>query len=99
MNYIKPNPNMVLSYGGRSVTKKDIITYLRRAFMSNEYETVSDFETQRTRHICKGQKKIVLLEKQLVGVPISPTSTANIEVFFCQNCRKLLINSQSLEVL
>lgn len=80
-----------------NVTKKDILSYLQNYSGAIEMEQVSEFDTVKTRHICKGYKEIVLLDKQIIQVPTS-NGFVGVEVFFCPRCRKLLINSQSLEV-
>lgn len=80
-----------------AVTKKDILAYLQGMLCPSECETVGSFDTRRTRHICNGIKEIVLLDVQSVPVP-TPRGVISVEVFFCPRCRKLLINSQSLEV-
>ena len=84
------NSNIVTS-------KKSILDYLGYFAGTQDLEVVSEFDTVRARHICRGYKKeIVLLNKDIIPVP---TSNGNIcvEVFFCPRCRKLLVNSQSLE--
>lgn len=82
----------------RATTKKDILSYIQNLVCPSEVEQISEFDTIKTRHICKGFKEIVLLDKQVVNVPTS-SGSVGVEVFFCPRCRKLLINSQSLEIL
>lgn len=82
----------------RTTTKKDILEYVKNFACPSEVEQVSEFDTIKTRHICRGFKEIVLLDKQSIQVPTS-NGAVNVEVFFCPRCRKLLINSQSLEIL
>lgn len=82
----------------RATTKKDILTYIQNYVRPSEVEQVAEFDTIKTRHICRGFKEIVLLDKQTVQVPTS-SGVVGVEVFFCPRCRKLLINSQSLEIL
>ena len=82
----------------RATTKKDILGYIQSYICPSEMEQVTEFDTKRTRHICKGIKGIVLLDKQVIQVPAN-SGFVCVEVFFCPRCRKLLVNSQSLEVL
>ena len=81
----------------RATTKKDILTYVQNYARPSEVEQVESFDTVKTRHICRGFKEIVLLDKQVIQVPTT-NGYIGVEVFFCPRCRKLLINSQSLEV-
>ena len=93
---VMQNPAM---YGQRqrATTKKDILTYLQNMIQPRDVEQVVEFDTVKTRHICEGYKEIVLLDKQIVQVPTT-NGIICVEVFFCPRCRKLLINSQSLDV-
>lgn len=84
-------------YRQKAVTKKDILYYLQNMMQPREVEQVVEFDTGRTRHICTGYKEIVLLDKQIIQVPTG-NGVVCVEVFFCPRCRKLLVNSQSLEV-
>lgn len=84
-------------YRQRATTKKDILAYLQNYTCASEVEQVVSFDTPRARHICRGCKEIVLLDKQVIPVATS-SGGIGVEVFFCVRCRKLLINSQSLEV-
>lgn len=81
----------------RKTTKKDILEYLQMRSGAREVVQVDEFETQRTRHICQGSKKIVVLEK---GTEPVQTSEGFIfaEYFLCNNCKKLIINKQSIEM-
>lgn len=99
MNYISPARGIYLSANGCHVTKKDLLRYITWYSGCSEYEVVSDFDSQKARHICKGKKSISLLDKQMIGIPINVNSTVWVEIFYCPYCRKLLINGQSLEVL
>lgn len=91
-------PNQAM-YGQRqrATTKKDILNYLQNMIQPSDSEQVVEFDTVKTRHICQGYKEIVLLDKQIVQVPTT-NGIICVEVFFCPRCRKLLINSQSLDV-
>lgn len=82
----------------RATTKKDILSYIQNFACPSEVEQVAEFDTIKTRHICRGFKEIVLLDKQTIQVPTT-SGVIGVEVFFCPRCRKLLINSQSLEIL
>lgn len=82
---------------GIAVSKTQILDYLRNFAGTPNVEVVSDFDTQQARHICEGTKEIVLLNKDVIPVPTS-NGSLGVEVFFCPRCRKLLVNSGSLEV-
>lgn len=92
-----PNQNFMYQQNRRANTKKDILNYVKNFVCPSEVETVSEFDTVRTRHICRGVKDIVLLAKQVIQVPTT-SGVIGVEVFFCPRCRKLLINSQTLEL-
>lgn len=81
----------------RKTTKKDILEYLQMRSGASEIVQIDEFETQRTRHICQGSKRIVVLEKGTEPVPTSD-GCVFAEYFLCNNCRKLIINKQSIEM-
>ena len=85
------------NYGGISPTKQSIKNYLAMYFNCSDMELVEGFDTLRTRHICQGSNQIVLLNKFCIPVPTSRGMIA-VETFFCQRCRKLIVNKESLEM-
>lgn len=91
-----------MMYGQQRVhapTKKDIVDslvcYLGGA---SEVEKVDDFETLQTRHICRGTQTIQVLSKCVTPLQ-TVNGSANVEYFFCPQCRKLIINKSSIELL
>lgn len=84
--------------GGRHITKKDLIDYLRTCYAASDLVQVDEFETQRTRHVCPMGTQIWLLDKICQPV-MTASGQIYVELFFCQNCRKLIINKSSLEIL
>ena len=79
-------------------TRKDVLAYLQQMSGASEIVQVNEFETMRTRHICKGSKQIILLDKGIVQVPTS-NGILNVEYFLCPKCKKLILNKSSLEML
>lgn len=80
-------------------TKKEIIDSLVYYLGGvSEVESVDEFETMQTRHICHGTKNIQVLSRCMCPVQ-TMAGTANVEYFFCPQCRKLIINRSSVELL
>lgn len=80
-------------------TKKSVLDYLSRLYGTTNIVQIESFDSIRTRHICPGMKNILLLDKYVVNVPLYgeiPTMLP-VEIFFCNNCRKLYVNKQTLE--
>lgn len=82
---------------GISPTKKAIKDYLCNITNCSSVETVEDFETLRTRHICQGSKIINILDKNTISVQTTK-GVVNVEFFLCSMCGKLIINSSSIEI-
>lgn len=83
--------------GGISPTKQSIKDYICLYVNCSSVLTVPEFDTLRIRHICKGFKRIILLDKSCIPVPTTK-GIINVEIFFCNTCRKLIINKSSMEV-
>ena len=81
----------------RKVTKKSLVEYLTMCFNASEVVQVDDFESLRQRHICGGSRQIILLDKTTQQID-TPEGVVYAEVFFCPNCRKLIINKSSIDV-
>lgn len=81
--------------GGISPTKQSIKNYLCMTSNCMTVESVGEFDTPKTRHICKGSHNIVLLDKSIIPVPTT-RGMINAEVFYCPNCGKLIINDSSI---
>lgn len=84
--------------GGISSTKRSITDYLILYSGCSDIETVDYFDTVRTRHICNGIKQIVLLDQTIIPVPTNK-GVINVGVFFCNRCRKLIVDKSSMEVI
>lgn len=96
-----PYPNPMYSggqYKPHKPTKKDLENYIAGSLGASEVIKVDDFETLRTRHICKGTTNIQILEKRIFNVP-TDYGMIGVETIFCPCCRKLLINKESLEIM
>lgn len=91
------NVNNGINNGGVSPTKKSIKDYIGLFLGASSIEMVDDFDTPRTRHICHGGRVISLLGKNVVPVPTTK-GIINAEVFVCPNCKKVIVNSSSIEV-
>lgn len=79
-------------------TKKEIRDYIINQLNPSEVINVDDFETLNTRHICKNSKVVSILSKQVYSVP-SDIGFVNVEIIFCNACRKLIINKSSLDLV
>ena len=79
-------------------TKKFLVDMLVKYLGANEVVKVDDFETVNTRHICRGSKNLVVLSKMTYSVP-TQYGCVPVEYFLCPNCRKLIINNSSLDVV
>ena len=84
------------------ITRQQILESLRRMYCPSDLVVV-EFETDRARHICPGTHHIKILNKDVanVRVPIDygMIDVVPVEVIFCPNCKKLIVNRYSLEVL
>lgn len=83
---------------GIAPTKQAIRDYVCMFMGANSVELVDDFETLKARHICQGTTMIQLLDRRYVPVPTTK-GMINVEVFFCTNCRKLIINRSSMDMV
>lgn len=79
-------------------TKKELQDFIAFQLNASEVIRVDDFETLNTRHICMGTKKIQILSKQPYIVP-SEVGNITVEIVYCPQCRKLLLNKNSLEII
>lgn len=85
-------------YGGRMVTKKMLLDYIVGSLGAVEVVQVEDFETQRTRHICRGTREIKILDANVFNVP-TPNGMVPVGVMYCPYCRKLIVNRSTLEII
>lgn len=86
------------STGSMSVTRKMLLDYMSSYLGACEVITVDDFGTPNTRHICRGTAKIKVLSKINFNIP-TPKGIVCAEIFWCPNCRKLIVNRNSLDVI
>lgn len=78
--------------------KSDVLNYLQMVSGASRIEQMDEFETESARHICEGTKTIRILPKG--SIPVQTTSgVLNVEYFLCENCRLLLINKQTIQLL
>ena len=85
------------NYGGISPTKQSIKNYIAMYSNCSDIEMVDSFETLKARHVCPGTNMVILLDKMYIPVPTS-RGMVNVETFFCQRCRKLIVNKESMEM-
>lgn len=83
---------------GRTITKKGILDIVCSMYNPSEVVKVDEFESLSTRHICMGTTFIQILPKEVCTVNTG-TSLVNVELVFCKNCRKLIINRSSIEII
>lgn len=84
--------------GSVRVTKQDLVTYITQNLGASEIVKCDEFETLMTRHICPGTKKVILLKSDTFNVP-TPNGLVPVRVIFCQNCRKLWIDKNTLDFM
>jgi hypothetical protein len=99
MGYLENTYGVPAQYPKRKTTKRDIIEWLKYTYQPSELVQVDDFGSSNVaRHICPNAKMISRLPKQLISVPLmSEGGVIGVESFICGYCRKMLINSQSLD--
>lgn len=98
MNY---NQNGYYDYNwSGTVTRKAIVDYMKASLGTENVVSVDEFETMKARHVCKNSriKKIVLLDKTVFNVP-TVKGYVPVEVFWCPECRELIVNKSSLDIL
>lgn len=98
-----PNPygyadGMPGVYKGRTVTKKMLLDYIVSDLGATVVVQCDEFETRNTRHICQGSNNIQILPVRVYNVP-TPNGLVPVEVIWCENCRKLIVNRSSLELI
>ena len=98
------NPYVQDDYGyydgvyGVRCNRRSIVDYINFCLQASECVSADEFEVARTRHICKGTKQIILLDKEVVPV-YTDRGIVNVEVFFCPRCRKLIINNSCFDLV
>lgn len=85
-------------YQNKPVTKRYLIDYISNYYQTGDVNLVDGFETNYTRHICNGGNKIQILNSFVFNVP-TPNGIVSVNVIYCPNCRKLIIDRNSLEVI
>lgn len=85
-------------YTGRTVTKKMLLEFIVGSLGAVEVVQCDEFETRSTRHICAGSNKIQILPVNIFNVP-TPNGAVSVEVIWCPNCRKLIVNRSTLEII
>lgn len=84
--------------GKRALTRKYLLEYITNFYGASSVVQVNEFETNYARHICQGTTDIKVLQP----IPFTiPTENGNVvaNIFFCENCRKLIVDRSSIEVL
>lgn len=87
-----------------TVNRRDLINLVCMTLGTQNYVLLDDFESNVARHICHGGKKINLLQRELLRLPISTNGydidgCLNVDYFLCRNCGKLFLNKQSLSIV
>lgn len=86
-------------YGGRrAVTKKMLLDTIVSFYGACDVVQVDEFETDYTRHICQGGNKIQILNVIHFNIP-TEMGPVVANIFYCPNCRKLIIDKSSLEIM
>lgn len=85
-------------YTGRAVTKKMLLECIAGSLGASEVVQCDEFETRSTRHICLGSNIIQILPVNIFNVP-TPNGVVPVEVIWCANCRKLIVNRSTLEII
>lgn len=86
-------------YGAtRAVTKKMLLDTIVSFYGACDVVQVDEFETNYTRHICLGGSKIQILNVIHFNVP-TERGPVIVDIFYCPNCKKLIVNKSSLDVL
>lgn len=85
-------------YTGRTVSKKMLLDYIVASLGASEVVQCDEFETRSTRHICLGSNIIQILPVNIFNVP-TPNGVVPVEVIWCANCRKLIVNRSTLEII
>lgn len=93
---IVPMTNGRVGRQGRVVTQKMIVDYIGITLNAMELAKADEFSHPNTRHISPGTKEIKILQKQMFTVP-TINGDYVVEIFWCPNCGKLIVNSNSLQ--
>lgn len=84
--------------GHRAVTKKMLLDFMIANLGAQEVVQVDEFETLLTRHICMGSTVIQLLQTTTYTIP-TVNGPVTAQIVWCPNCRKLIVNRNSLDIL
>ena len=76
----------------------EIVNYLAGMLQASEVVLIDGFDTHKTRHICKGSKRVLVLDRCVSSLYV-PSGTLYIEYFVCPNCRKVLVNKSSIKTV
>lgn len=83
--------------GGIASTQKSIKEYVCLTTGCTSVEVVDEFDTNMTRHICPGSKRVILIERGVIPVPTNK-GIVNVGIMFCRGCGKLILDRSSMEV-
>lgn len=83
----------------QKVTKRDIVDYIKRIYNTENVVMVDEMETRNARHICPQGKIINILPVYAQPVQLPSVGYINVNVVYCRNCGKLIIDKNSLEML
>lgn len=81
----------------KKTTRKDVMEYLQMLSGSKDIIQVDEFETQRTRHICRGTKEIKLIDKGVQPVQTSE-GVLMVDFFLCPECKRLILNKSTITI-
>lgn len=84
---------------GMTITKKMLVDYISESLGALSVVYVDEFEGNVTRHICTGGNQIQVLQSNVFNVPLADGSNVGVEIFWCPNCRKVIINKSSLDLI
>ena len=93
--------SMAPGYDGgssRGVTRRMLLDTIVSFMGASEVVYSDEFESLYTRHICPGSNQIQLLRHNTFYVN-TPSGNIPVEIIFCPNCRKLIVDRNSLELV
>lgn len=91
-DYNQPYPQQNV----HKTTKKDILQFILQSTQASEIVQVDDFESSVAKHICSGGNSIQQLQKFTYSLQ-TESGIVNIEYFFCNRCRKCIVDKNSIE--
>jgi len=80
-----------------SVTKHDILNFIKMNMQTQDIVQVESFENVVQRHICQGGKTIDILKEFVYPLQVDIDQIINIKYFYCPKCRKCIVSKESIE--